>query len=144
MTYFTSSFRNRVHAIGIYVEKTTSMLPGAQLIRSLSLIDVIALGINGVIGSGIFLLPGRMAEKICRNDNYMVSRRQAVPKLDSSKPSQVLSRSDHAVAHGRRSGSHNDETAAGSVQPASSSKSSVGAPLCNADEMNIQTASTLT
>ena len=32
--------------------------------RSLTLFDVIALGINGVIGSGIFLLPGLMAEKI--------------------------------------------------------------------------------
>lgn len=32
---------------------------GRELKRSLSLFDVIALGINGVIGTGIFLLPGK-------------------------------------------------------------------------------------
>jgi len=41
-----------------------SMETSNQLKRSLSLLDVIALGINGVIGSGIFLLPGLMAEKM--------------------------------------------------------------------------------
>ncbi|MCP4447182.1 MAG: amino acid permease [Myxococcales bacterium] len=34
---------------------------GQELKRSLSLVDVVALGINGVIGTGIFLLPGKAA-----------------------------------------------------------------------------------
>ena len=32
--------------------------------RSLTLMDVVALGINGVIGQGIFLLPGLAADKM--------------------------------------------------------------------------------
>lgn len=35
-----------------------------ELRRSLSLVDVVALGINGVIGQGIFLLPGIAAAKL--------------------------------------------------------------------------------
>ncbi len=35
-----------------------------ELKRSLSLVDVVALGINGVVGQGIFLLPGLAAAKL--------------------------------------------------------------------------------
>ena len=38
--------------------------PRGQLKRSLSLLDVVALGVNGVIGQGIFLLPGLAAERL--------------------------------------------------------------------------------
>ena len=38
------------------------MQSSGELKRSLTLFDVVALGINGVIGSGIFLLPGIVAE----------------------------------------------------------------------------------
>lgn len=37
-------------------------MSGPRLQRNLSLIDVVALGLNGVIGSGIFLLPGVVTE----------------------------------------------------------------------------------
>ncbi len=36
----------------------------AQLKRSLTLFAVVCLGINGVIGQGIFLLPGKAAERM--------------------------------------------------------------------------------
>ena len=36
----------------------------AQLKRSLTLFAVVCLGINGVIGQGIFLLPGKAADKM--------------------------------------------------------------------------------
>ncbi len=43
----------------------SSMTPSApSLRRSMSYVDVIALGINGMIGAGIFLLPGVIAENL--------------------------------------------------------------------------------
>ncbi|MHC4092726.1 MAG: APC family permease, partial [Planctomycetota bacterium] len=39
----------------------TATAPASELKRSLSVVDVAALGLNGVIGSGIFLLPGEAA-----------------------------------------------------------------------------------
>ena len=37
---------------------------GAPLKRSLGLLAVVALGINGIIGQGIFLTPGMAADKL--------------------------------------------------------------------------------
>lgn len=37
--------------------------PAAARSRRLSLLDCVAIGVNGIIGSGIFLLPGRMAQE---------------------------------------------------------------------------------